>query len=192
MLALTREMIYGHLEKVSSLIDLYQNRDYVFIEKTIIWLTEVEKTLARLRHSLASYVAIERGKIIAVADGYQDPSIILSDRRSKRKTTFATALVILCNVESTLMDVINKIDEQFQTWQEKMVQFLAVASTEVAIPLPPTEPRQKWLNEIWSSLGKTEKAKNMFNYLNSAMKPTDRLFLLNFLMENMVETSRNI
>lgn len=184
MLALTREKCLSHLLEVPNLVQLYQNRDPIFVERTIEWLSTIEKTLSQLRHPFASYVAVERGKILAVADGYQETQVA-SNQQSKRKLKFATTLVVLCDVESELQNIVTEIDKQFQVWQEKMVQFLAIASSKQAIPLTVSAAKNEWLSEVWAMLKPLDNTQSMYNYLNFAMKPPDRLYILAALMENI-------
>lgn len=185
MLALTREKCLSHLLEVPHLVHLYQNRDPIFVEQTIDWLTAVEKTLSQFRHPFASFVAVEKGKILAVVDGYQEEQVA-SSKQSKRKIRFATTLVVLGNVEGEMKNIVSEIDNQFQVWQEKMVQFLAIASSKQAIELTEGVSRNEWLSDVWAMLKPEDNTQSMYNYLNFAMKPQDRLYILGTLMENIV------
>lgn len=184
MLALTREKCLSHLLEVPNLVHLYQNREPSFVERTVEWLSTVERTLSQFRHPFTSFVAVERGKILAVLDGYQDAQVA-SEKQNKRKLRLATTLVVLCNVEGELKRIISEIDNQFQVWQEKMVQFLAIASSKQAIPLTADVSKPEWLSNIWIMLKPEDNTQSMYNYLNFAMKPSDRLYILGTLMENL-------
>ncbi|MDY6857247.1 MAG: hypothetical protein SWO11_21605 [Thermodesulfobacteriota bacterium] len=183
MLALTRERISVHLQELPILIDLYQKHDSMFINKTVIWLFDLEKILLQIRNPLASFVAIERGKILAISDGYRD-SNSQTVSTTKRKSGLVTAMIVLGRVEAVLLKKLDDIDSKFEIWREKMAQFIAVATNSHPIPLPPTEPRQSWLKEIWSQFSVTVETKSMYNYLNTVMNTSDRLYLLNELIEN--------
>jgi hypothetical protein len=191
MLAYTRERIVAHLHEMPPLIDLYQRHNPLVIDKSIDWLDSVEKSLMQLRNPLASFVATERGKIIATSDGYRDDAIAL-DHRSKRKVRMATTAVILSRVEESLHRLVIDIDEQFSDWRERMAQFIAVATNNSnGIPLPPTEPREQWLKSVWQSFTVTPETRGMYNYLNTAINQTDRLYLLNELIENLINGQDN-
>ncbi|OQX64135.1 MAG: hypothetical protein B5M56_00745 [Desulfococcus sp. 4484_241] len=183
MLALTRERISAHLQKVPILIDLYQKHDSMFINRTVMWLFDLEKILLQVKDPLASFVAIERGKFLAISDGYRDPSS-QTIPTTKRKSGLVTAMIILEKVETALLKKIDDIDSKFEIWREKMAQFIAVATNSHPIPLPPKEPRQSWLEEIWCNFSVTVETQSMYNYLNTVMHKSDRLYLLNELIEN--------
>ena len=187
MLAYTREQIITHLHELPSLINMYQEQDFRFIEKSIQWLVSVENTLIALRNPLASYVAVERGKIIASHSGYQNENIS-PEHLSKRKIRMATTALVLSEVEESLHQIVIDIEKQFSIWREKMAQFVAVATNNNsgAIPLPPTEPRNEWLKSSWANFAVSPETQGMYNYLNTAMSQSDRLYLLNELIENLI------
>lgn len=185
MLALTREKLLTHIQEIPHLIDMYQKRDVFFIEKTIEWLHDTENSLLQLRNPLVSFVASERGKIVAIHDGYIDPDVI-KNYSSKRKARSATVVLTISHVENVLQNLISEIDKQFDIWREKLVQFIAVATTNGSIPLPPTEPREAWLKKVWGNFSITPETQGMYNYLNTAMSQPDRIYLLNELIENLL------
>ena len=186
MLLMTRERIASHLLEISSLVDRYQQRDPAFVEQVIKWLGELEKVLLQLRSPVAAFIAGERGKIIAVHDGLRDPHII-GAKLSPRKASMATASLVLARVEENLRSTITEIDTKFDAWREKMSQLLALASMKHPIPLPPTDPRQRWLKKVWRQLGQCDEAMGMYVYLNAVMSQSDRLHLLDELTQNMLD-----
>ena len=185
MLFVTREKITIHLMEVGALVDLYQQKDPVFVERVISWLNRVEQSLQQFRNPLASFVAGERGKIIACKDGLREDKVE-GAKLSTRKHMSATASLALSRCEEMLRAQVVDIDTKFDACREKMSQLLAVSSMQNPIPLPPTEPRQHWLRTVWSGLGRAEEAKGMFGYLNAMMSPSDRLHLLDELLRNML------
>ena len=185
MLALTREKLSAHLQEMPSLIDLYQRRDPMFINRTVTWFSVLEKILLQTRNPIASFVAVERGKVLAISDGYRDPSVPTSST-TKRKAGFVTTMMVLGRVEAVLLDTLNDIDAKLEIWREKMTQFVAVATNSHPIPLPPPEPRQAWLKEVWRQFSISVETQSMYNYLNAAMDASDRLYLLGELVENIL------
>jgi len=185
MLLMTREKITSHLLELGGLVDLYQQRDPVFVERVVKWLSRLEEGLSQLRSPLAAFVASERGKILASHDGLRDPQI-MGAKLSIRKASMATASLILSRTEEVLRSAVVEIDKKFDTWREKMSQLLALASMKHPVPLPPTEPRQQWLKKVWVQLGKSEEAIGMHVYLNAVMTQSDRLYLLDELIQNML------
>jgi len=185
MLALTRERIVAHLQQVAQLIDVYQRRDPTFVDKTVTWLSELEEMLLQLKNPLASFVAVERGKVLALSDGYRNGDSIASGT-SKRRAGYATTVVVLGEVESALLDMLKDIDIKFGSWREKMAQFLAVATAGAPISLPDSGPTQSWLQSVWEELPVSAETGNMYNYLNTVMTLTDRLYILEELISNLL------
>lgn len=188
MLALTREKLLSHLRDIPMLVNMYQHGDPLFAQKTVRWLEQVEETLVQLRSPLVSLVAAGRGKILATSDGYAGPGTSV-ERTPKRKVRNVTITMTLIEIETALRNKVEDIDAKFGAWREKMVQFIAVATTKDAIPLPPTEPHEAWLKTVWRSFHVSSEMKGMYNYLNTVMAQSDRLYILNELIENVL--SRN-
>jgi hypothetical protein len=159
----------------------------MFTENTVRWLVQVEETLLQLHNPLVSLVAAGRGKILAASDGYTDPSVSI-DRTGKRKRSLATIMVILSEIESAIRKRIDDIDAKLGAWQEKMVQFIAVATVNNSIPLPPDEQREAWLRTIWRSFQVSREMEGMYNYLNTVMAECDRLYILNEIVENLTRS----
>jgi hypothetical protein len=185
MLILTRERLNQQLQQVGRLVDLYQAHDSNFIEQVVRWLSKIEEHLQQMRNPLSSYVAAERARILAAHDGFRDPHV--SDPKvTRRKAIMATTSLVLNSVVDRLVETIRQIDEKFDAWREKMTQLLALGSMKKPIPMPPTEPRQLWLNKVWSQLGEIDEARGMYVYLNATMTQSDRLQLLDELIVNMI------
>lgn len=184
MLALTRETLLNRLELLPGLMDAYQQRSFSFPEEAIIWLAETENALMRLRHPLVGLLASERAKIAASQDGVIDTEIRI-ERLSKTKCRMGTAVVCLNRAQKSMTESIAVIDKQLGSWKEKMAQFLAVATTKQPIPLPPTEPKRSWLLSIWSGFEINGEIQGMYQYLNTTMDISDRLFILEELIDNL-------
>ncbi len=188
MLALTREKLLEHLQEVNALVNRYQSRDSVFVAKSLNWLQEVEKSLLQIRSPAASLVAGERARLLAAGDGYRDPS--LSDRTtSRRKAILAMTALVVSRVSDNLRGIIADIDAKFDPWRDKMAQLLALATESRPIPLPPTEPRHLWLQNVWRQLGRNGDTHRLFDYLNASMTMSDRLFLLDEMIERLLSES---
>lgn len=185
MLALTRHKLLEHLQTLSNIVDFYRRHDPLFESAAIDWLEKVEQTFLQLRHPLAGSVAVERAKILAVSDGYRDYEASLSGT-SRRKAGNVTLVIVLGRVETMLLQDVMRIDTQFSSWREKMAQFIAVATNEQPIPLPPSEPRQVWLQQLWHGFHTTPETHSMYVYLNTVMSSSDRLYLLDELIENLL------
>lgn len=185
MQAMIREQLVSALLQCPSLIDLYQKREPLFASRVIAWLSEVEKVLQQFRLPLAALVASERGRILAAGDGYRDLQV-QGERLSPRKAGLATAFLALSRVQEELRRVIGEIDGKFELWREKIAQFLAVVTQKIPIPLPPGEPRPAWLGQVWTEMGASEETQGMYRYLNAAMPASDRLYLLEEVVGNLL------
>ena len=186
MLAYTREKILGHLQETSRLINLYQQRDASFTPEVVAWMVRVEESLCQLRLPLTSLVAAERARILSVADGYRDPSLA-TERLTYRGASRAVASLSLTRVQEELRRKVAGIDSLFDAWHEKMAQLLAIASVKAPIPLPPTDPRDAWLATVWKGLNVNGEVQGMYRYLGSAMAPSDRIFLLDEVLTNLID-----
>lgn len=183
MLFATREILLEKLLKLPTLIDAYQRNDVDFVGQANSWLLELERSLSQLRNPLTSLVASQRSRIISVQDGYRESSLS-GGKISRRRVVNITTSLALGDVETALVRLIKEIDDKFDLWREKLAQFISVASTSVPIPLPPTDPRQDWLKQIWSSWRAIDETRAMYNYLNTVMAPSDRFQLLSELLDN--------
>ncbi len=190
MLAFTRERMMDSLSQISELINMYQRRDSQFIETTVAWLKASEESLLQIKSPLASFVAAERGKLLAASDGYINHEIN-PNRHSNRKTQAAMAALVLSRVESAVRNHVAHIDEKFDALREKMIQFVAVSTANGTPPyaLPARfDPKEAWLKTVWESLRVTAETANMRNYLNTALNPSDRLYLLDSFIDNLDNT----
>ena len=185
MLAITRERLVEHLQAATALVDQSLRHDPDYPRRVVEWMADVEETLAQLRNPLASMVAAERARISAVEDGFREPEI-LRERISPRKAARATASLALGRAEAALRGEIQTIDEKFEGMRERMAQLLAVATNSHPIPLPPTDPRQAWLNTVWAGFGGNGETASLYTYLNAALAPVDRSYLLNEMLTNLL------
>ncbi len=186
MLAYTREKLLDKLQLTPAILDLYQQQNPSFASEVLSWLSSVEEVMSRLRLSQASQITVEKGKVLAVMAGIPDQSFAVH-RLSQRKLVQASALFSLGRAQEAVQQKIQNIDQQFEIWREKMAQYLAIATSRVPIPLPPSEPREAWLKSVWSLLNINGETQNMYRYLNTALQPADRNYLLSQLLDNLLQ-----
>lgn len=184
MRTILREKIIELLQELPHIVNVYSSHGS-YSARALQWLESVEKTLLNLRSPLASQVAVERGRILAVKDGLLNKEII-SEKVSANKAIKATTTYTLIRVEESLRTQVKKIDQQFNDLKEKMASYLAAVTAEVSIPLPPTEPRQEWLKRVWKLLGAHKDTQALYNYLNCSLTIHDRLDLLDDLLSNLL------
>lgn len=188
MLVATREVYLEKLLQLPRLIDAYQQGEVGFAAKATQWLRDLERSLGQLRSPLVSLASRQRARIIAAHDGFREP-VLKNGKMSRRKEINATASLALGEVEKGLIERVQEIDQKFDAWRDKLAQFISVVSSAEPIPLPPTEPRRDWLQQIWQNWGKIEDTQAMYRYLNTVMIPGDRLYLLDELLENHMNSS---
>ncbi len=186
MLAVTRELVLGHLAELSTLVNKYGDRQ-AYVQEVLAWCMRVEQSLGRVRSPLASLVAAERGRILATPDGLRDPEV--KDESNKRKVTGAMAAVALGRVEGALRGKVAEIDAHFDSLREKLASFLGAVSVKQPIPLPPPvgHEREAWIRRVWSSLGSHAETRALYSYLNAAMAPQDRIYLLDDVLTHLIE-----
>lgn len=188
MLVATREIILQKLLLLPALIDAYQQGEVGFADKANSWLQELEQSLAKLRSPLTSLASRQRARIIAAQNGFREEP--LNGRKlSRTKSINVTASQALSEVEAELVSQVHMIDQKFDSWRDKLAQFISVASNVVPISLPPSSPRRDWLKQTWQSWGAIEETKSMYSYLNTVMSPGDRLHLFGELLENNMNSN---
>lgn len=184
MLAITRQLLLGHLLEIRELVDAYARRD-AFVPDVLRWLQRTESTLQRLRSPLSSLVATQRAQILAVGDGLSEPTVVRVGR-SARRTERAVTAIALRHIEEALRTRLMEIDHKLEDAREKMVSFLAAASKNVAIP-PPTGDRTAWLHATWRALGAGRETGALHTYLDALLTSTDRDYLLDDVLSNLLE-----
>lgn len=186
MLIYTREKLASCTQEVTALINSYQSRDGRFPYSAIAWLTSTEQSLNQLRHPLVALVAAQRAKILAVEDGYRHPSLGGAHVTMRRAMNVCASLAVEA-VQAELRACIAALDARLDTARDKMAQFLAVATAKVAVPLPPTDPRDVWLATVWADLNVNGETQGMYRYLCASLSPADRLHLLDEVLTNLLD-----
>jgi hypothetical protein len=185
MKVVIREKLMQLLDEVPRLTDAYAQRDPDYPAKAAAFLKKVEDGLSQLRQTGGSFAASERANILATADGYRDPDIA-RDKLTDRKAARAVATIAVGRVEAMLRERIQHIDAELDDYRLKMSQLLAVSTARQPIPLPPTEPRSAWLRRVWGQLNVGDETQGMYGYLSAAVSMSDRLYLLDEVVSNLL------
>jgi hypothetical protein len=101
-----------------------------------------------------------------------------------RRTQRATAAVIIASVEPPLRDEVATIDEALAQPREQLAQLVAMALAHDRIP-PSREPRESWLEDVWSQLPDGNGAAGVREYIAARLARVDRLYLLDEVMRNL-------
>ncbi len=185
MQSVIRETMVTALLEVSALTDRYATSDPKYVEAVSRWLEATETSLGKLRHPAAGFVAARRGLLEAAPDGYRPEAI---EPGHSRKTRRAAAAVAVADVEERLSDEVMRLDANFAEWHERMSQLVAVAAQHTDFPAP-RAPHEAWLMEVWRTLDVGNGAQGMFEYLSARLSRTDRLYVLDQIMTNVLEAA---
>lgn len=103
-----------------------------------------------------------------------------------RKAVRASAALALGRVEEALRSEVAAADARLAEGRERIAQLLAVATAAAPIPLPPTEPHNAWLGRVWRGLDVNGATHGMYAYLNAAFTASDRLYMLDEVVANLL------
>lgn len=184
MRAIAKEKIIHQLMQLSNLTDNYMQLDPVYPQKCLSWLLDTEKHLEPLRLPLVSRLSALRGLLIASDDGYQSPDIAGSSR-SKRKAKRAMSAYIINQAEQALREEVEQTDLQFSELIDKLSQLLAIRFAQQELPNTP-QMTMTYVDNIWQMLGDNQETKSMFRYIQAKIGETDRRYLLQSLLDNML------
>ncbi|WP_371195193.1 hypothetical protein [Glaciecola sp. SC05] len=189
MRSIAKEKIIHQLLQLSTLTDRYMQLDVAYPDKALAWLLETEKQLESLRLPVVSKLSVLRGLLIAIDDGYQDPSI--SDvSRGKRKAKRALAAYIISQAEQVLREEVDFIDHQFAELIDKLSQLLAISFAQQELPATP-QITMPYVDKVWSLMSQNQETKSMFRYIQARVGETDRRYLLQALLVNMLSHNSN-
>jgi hypothetical protein len=173
------------LLEVSDLSARYARTDPKYVEDVHRWLEATENSLGKLRHPAAGFVAAQRGLLEATADGYRPDGV---EGGQARKIRRAAAALTVAEVEGRLSEEVMRLDTVFAEWHERMSQLVAVAAQHTDFPAP-RQPHEAWLMEVWRALDVGNGAQGMFEYLSARLGRTDRLYVLDQIMANVLEAA---
>lgn len=185
MQSVIRETMVTALIEVSSLTARYAQSDARYVEEVSRWLATTETSLGKLRHPAAGFVAARRGLLEATTDGHRPEGVEGSQSRKIRR---AAAAVTVAEVEGRLGEEVMRLDVLLAEWHERMSQLVAVAAQHTDFPAP-RQPREAWLMEVWRALDVGNGAQGMFEYLSARLGRTDRLYVLDQIMANVLEAA---
>lgn len=188
MRAFIREKILEELIDSAKLITEYQQKSPDFVVNTIRWCQSLEEFFIKIRHPASGIISSERGKLLAVMEGYkheESPS-----QHSKRKAAAFQALESIEVINQNLHQVMIEIDTQFNAWREKVAQLIAITSSKHPIEIQGQEITNAALKHIWNQLGKNQETINMFQYLSAAIPQTDLFYLLRDIMINFLSNTK--
>lgn len=185
MQSVIRETIVSALLEVSDLTSRYARTDPKYVEEASRWLERTETSLGKLRHPAVGFVAARRGLLESASDGHRPDGVEAGQPRKVRR---AIAAVTIAEVEGRLGDEVMQLDATIGEWHERMSQLVAMAAQHTDFPAP-REPREAWLMEVWRTLDVGNGAQGMFEYLSARLGRTDRLYVLDQIMRNVLEAA---
>ncbi|MEO2266534.1 hypothetical protein [Pseudoalteromonas pernae] len=184
MQSVIKETIIAQLLLLPQLSDKYLAQDPSYVFDVALWLKQTELKLEPMRSPLVSTLASLRGLLEASDDGYEDEKINNSSR-SKRKGKRALAASLLTQADTILNTELERIDTRFSAANEKLAQLLALVFAKQPMPIV-QNMTTAYLNSIWQTLGEHPETKSMYLYLQASLSATDRRYLLQHLLINMI------
>lgn len=187
MKSVIRERILELLNDIPALVDAYHQKQSHFSDNCLNWLRQAEQALASFRLPLTSQLAGLRGAMIAATDGLSEPD---SGTKSSRKQRSAQIMLLLQQAEEVLRRHCDQIDQEFEEYNEKLSQLLAVASAKR--PLPATDQiSQTYLNSIWQQVKHSQDNTTLSHYINARLNDTDRCYLLVDIVSNLLHSDQS-
>ncbi|MEX0270649.1 hypothetical protein AB3R30_16015 [Leptolyngbyaceae cyanobacterium UHCC 1019] len=186
MRSVLREQLLECLSTASLLTDEYADLNPNYVEDIILWLKDLEERLQKFRNSNASVITQERAKLLAFRDGGLEPGLI-DQSIPRRKAHRIFASMCLSRVVASVHFQVEQIDQDFAQMREKIAQLLALASTRASISMPPSGNRELWLIQTWKSLAGGD-THSMYSYINATLSLVDRLYILDDLLDNLLES----
>ena len=184
MRSIAKEKIIQQLMELTSLTEKYMAMDPSYTPNVLAWLQETERKLEPLRLPLVSRLSSLRGLLIASGDGYQTPNIS-SNTVSKRKARRALTAHIVSESEQVLREEVDIIDHGFSELIDKLSQLLAISFAQQELPVTP-QVTMSYIDNIWRMLGDNLETKSMYRYIQARIGETDRRYLLQSLLDNML------
>jgi hypothetical protein len=187
MRAIAKEKITEQLMQLTALTEKYMSMDPAYSSNVLNWLQQTERQLEPLRLPIVARLSALRGLLIAGDDGYQI-SNISETKQSKRKTKRALTAYILSESEQLLREEVDVIDHGFSELIDKLSQLLAICFAQQELPATP-QVTMSYVDNIWQMLGNQAETKSMYRYIQARIGETDRRYLLQSLLDNMLSNT---
>lgn len=184
MRAIAKEKLLSLLLNLPAITDKYMQQDPAYVPLVVTWLLQGEQQLQALRLPIVGKLSGLRGLLVAIDDGYQDPAISVSSR-SMRKAKRALAAHVVNQAESAIRAEIQLIDQFFAEIIDKLSQLLAIRFAQQQLPKSKTLS-MAYVDKIWAMLGEQTETLSMHRYIQAKVSLTDRRYLLQALLDNML------
>ncbi|WP_299008439.1 hypothetical protein [uncultured Shewanella sp.] len=188
MKAYIKEKLLDELTHSQALTQQYKNRDTNFIKNTLIWIEGIENEFSKLRLAFVGVISAEKAKLLSVIKG---ENLTHTTRKIKEKNIAAVNTIDFIN--NKLYEEINAIDKNFEVWKDKIAQLSAISSKNnpIAIPID-GELSQDFLKTTWKNFGQASEGFHMHQYLSSILQQADLFYLLNIVINNLINNSQKI
>ncbi|WP_341504079.1 hypothetical protein [Gallaecimonas sp. GXIMD4217] len=180
------EKLRDFLATMKPLIDAYQQGDYGFSVRALKWLEDAQELMSQLRLPEGGEMSALRGQVLKAGDVAQDDD----GRRTRaaiRRACSAAAADALQRAEAVMRSRIQEGEERLGHFEEKLCEALTAATLVDAFPTPPTQPRQLWLQQVWSALSCHQSIRPTTVYLATSLMSSDRLYLLDKIMNRLFQ-----
>ena len=183
MQCILREKLVAHSIKLAEVSNLYIKDSTAFVSAYLNWLIEAEKDLAGLRSPISVLLQAEKSTVIAVIDGLIPDHIQAGN--SIRKMQRAAAAQSLERISKQIYTKIEAIDANFEQLNEKLCHAVAVVISKIPELMAGIQTGEIGSDRIWKILGDTPETLPMYNYFSSKLSTTDRMYLLDAIIQNI-------
>lgn len=166
--------IYNELLKqtllVPALVTKSANKDATFLSDLNRWLLDTEKIMKGYNIAKCAVIAGLRSKIIAVNYNASESKV------SKRKQQFSVATSIIDEAQSTLVNILEPIENRIEEVRTAIRRLLSVAYQ--ANMINPNEEFNHMIKKLWSTFSSHEQLKGAIVSLLVLVNQSDALRIL--------------
>jgi len=186
------EKLSALLLHVPRLVDLYENKDYVFIREVKRWFAETEYILKIARLPVVSDVAAWRASIIAAERGLRPEELKLPELASKGRVRDAVAIHSLGEAQKKVLAAVERDHDTFFQ-ADKMLRGILVTASRKGIfnneTQPPFTPEK--LKSLWTRLIADEDVGLPTSQVLAIIGYRDALALVQRILEEWAQDQNN-
>jgi hypothetical protein len=194
MLALQIEHLSAHLLDLNAVVDLYQQNDSRYVDRSLAWLAAGEEICSRLRLVESAELAALRARLLAAGEMAMGPDGRPS-RNLEQRQRRSVAAAGLESAQALLSRRCEQARENLYRFRQKVEEMLTAASLLNLLPAPPEDGKvdEAWLHSVWSALMRGNGSiRPAATWIATGLATADRLYLLHEVVANMLDTSTGL
>lgn len=172
------EKLSERLSRIAPLMDLYQQGDAAFADRTLAWLDETEKAMSQLHLPAGAELSTLRGKILR---SDEDDSL---RRSAARRARFAAASAALERAESILRERVQAAEERLRFFEEKLCEGMTAFLLQTPLPAR-SGSYNAWLSETWQLVQQQQATRPLALYVAASLSPIDRSYILDRVLSRV-------